>query len=107
MACAVALKAIEIVQRDDYPKQAREKGEYFIKKLREIKNNDIVEIRGKGLLIGVEFNCSAEGYVQALIANGVLAKETRENTIRFAPPIIISYEQLDEAIKRIKKALEK
>lgn len=107
LACAVALKAIEIVQRDDYPKQAREKGEYFIKKLREIKNDDIVEIRGKGLLIGVEFNCSAEDYVQALIANGVLAKETRENTIRFAPPIIISYEQLDEAIKRIKKALEK
>ncbi|MDR1705273.1 MAG: ornithine--oxo-acid transaminase [Clostridiales bacterium] len=106
LACAVSLKALEILERDDYPKQAKEKGEYFIKKLREIKNGDIIEIRGRGLLIGVEFKENAAPYVKKLIENGILAKETHDCTIRFAPPIIITYEQLDDACERIKKALE-
>jgi ornithine--oxo-acid transaminase len=107
LACAVSLKALEILERDDYPKQAKEKGEYFIKKLRGIKNGDIIEIRGRGLLIGVEFKENAAPYVKKLIENGILAKETHDRTIRFAPPIIITYEQLDDACERIKKALEK
>ncbi len=106
LACAVAVKAMEILVRDDYPKQAEEKGNYFIAKLREIKNDNIIEIRGRGLFIGVEFKGSAAGYVKKLIANGVLAKETHENTIRFAPPIVITYEQLDKALEKITKALE-
>ena len=104
LACAVAVKAMEILVRDDYPKQAKEKGDYFIGKLREIKNDDIIDIRGRGLFIGVEFNKPAAGYVKKLIANGVLAKETHENTIRFAPPIVITYEELDKAIEKIKTA---
>ncbi len=106
LACAVAVKAMEILVRDDYPKQAREKGDYFIRKLREIDNNDIIDIRGRGLFVGVEFSIPAAGYVKKLIANGVLAKETHDNTIRFAPPIIITYEQLDTALEEITKALE-
>nr|WP_300092454.1 ornithine--oxo-acid transaminase [Sedimentibacter sp.] len=107
LGAAVSIKALEILQRDDFAKQAEEKGNYFMNKLREIKNDDIVEIRGKGLLIGVEFNVNAAPYVKKLIQNGVLAKETHEKTIRFAPPIIITYEQIDDAIERIKKAFEK
>ena len=107
LACAVAIKAMELLVRDDYPKMAREKGEYFMNKLREIKNPEIIDIRGKGLLIGVEFTVNAAPYVKALIHHGVLAKETHERTIRFAPPIIISYEELDDAIERIKAALTK
>ncbi|MCD8330134.1 MAG: aminotransferase class III-fold pyridoxal phosphate-dependent enzyme, partial [Lachnospiraceae bacterium] len=93
--------------RDNYPKMAEEKGNYFMAKLRGIENPDIKEIRGKGLLIGVEFHVTAEKYVKALIANGVLAKETHEKTIRFAPPITISYEEIDEAMEGIRKALGK
>jgi ornithine--oxo-acid transaminase len=74
--------------------------------LRKIKNDDIIEVRGKGLLIGVEFKIPAQDYVKKLIKNGVLAKETHERTIRFAPPIVITYEQLDDAIAKIKKAFE-
>ncbi|MCD8125758.1 MAG: ornithine--oxo-acid transaminase [Lachnospiraceae bacterium] len=107
LACAVSIKAMEILVRDNYPKMAEEKGNYFMAKLREIKNPDIKEIRGKGLLIGVEFHVTAEKYVKALIANGVLAKETHEKTIRFAPPITISYEEIDEAMEGIRKALGK
>lgn len=106
LACAVAVKAMEILVRDDYAAQAEEKGSYFIEKLREIKNDDIIDIRGRGLLIGVEFKIPAAGYVKKLIANGVLAKETHENTIRFAPPIVITKEELDEAIGRIQTALK-
>ena len=106
LACAVAIKAMEILVRDDYPKQAREKGDYFIRKLREIDNKDIIDIRGRGLFVGVEFSVPAIGYVKKLIANGVLAKETHEKTIRFAPPIVITYEELDEAIEKMKLALK-
>ncbi len=107
LASAVALKAMEILVRDDYPRQAAEKGAYFMDKLRQIRNGDILEVRGRGLLIGVEFKKSAAGYVKKLIENGVLAKETHENTVRFAPPIVITYEQLDRALEKIKKAFEK
>jgi len=106
LACAVAVKAMEILVRDDYAGQAEEKGNYFVEKLREIKNDDIIDIRGRGLLIGVEFKIPAAGYVKKLIANGVLAKETHDNTIRFAPPIMITREELDDAIERIKNALK-
>lgn len=107
LGAAVSIKAMEILERDNYPKQAEEKGNYFMDKLRQIQNDDIVEIRGKGLLIGVEFKMDAAPYVKKLIANGVLAKETHEKTIRFAPPITISYEQIDDAMERIKKAFAK
>ncbi len=107
LGAAVSLKVLEILKRDDFAKQAEEKGEYFMNKLRGINNDDIVEIRGKGLLIGVEFKMNAAPYVKKLIQNGVLAKETHEKTIRFAPPIIITYEQIDDAVERIKKAFAK
>ncbi|MEL7649923.1 MAG: ornithine--oxo-acid transaminase [Sedimentibacter sp.] len=107
LGAAVSLKALEIIQRDNYPEMAEEKGRYFMDKLKEIKNDDIVEIRGRGLLIGVEFSVNAAPYVKKLIENGVLAKETHEKTIRFAPPIPITYEQLDDACEKIKMALAK
>ena len=104
LACAVSIKALEILKRDDYPKMAKEKGEYFMNKLKAIDNDKIIDIRGRGLLIGVEFNCDASAYVKKLIKGGVLAKETHDTTIRFAPPIIITYEQIDEACAAIEKA---
>ncbi len=106
LGAAVSLKAMEILERDNYPKMAEEKGNYFISKLKEIKNAEIAEVRGKGLLVGVEFTVNAAPYIKKLIANGVLAKETHEKTVRFAPPITITYPQLDDAIEKIKKALE-
>lgn len=107
LACAVSCKAMEIMQRDNYAQMAKEKGAYFMSKLKEINNPEILEIRGRGLLIGVEFDHPAAEYVKKLIANGVLAKETHENTIRFAPPLPIPYDQLDDAINKIKTAFEK
>lgn len=107
LACAVAIKAMEILQRDDYQKMAKDKGQYFMEALKKIQNPDIIDIRGRGLFIGVEFNCDATAYVKKLIDKGILAKETHERTIRFAPPVTISYEELDEAWGRINEALKK
>lgn len=107
LACAVALKAMEIVVRDDYVGMARRKGAAFRAALAGIRNDEIVDIRGRGLLIGVEFSVPAAPYVKKLIACGVLAKETHERTIRFAPPVNISDEDLAEAAERIKQALSK
>ena len=106
LACAVAIKAMEILVRDDYPQIAAEKGAYFMERLRQIKNPHIKEIRGKGLLIGMEFDHPAEEYLDKMMAHGVLAKDTHECTIRFAPPLTISYEELDDACDRITQALQ-
>ena len=76
-------------------------------RLKEIKNPDIVEVRGFGLLIGMEFNHSVEELCDELKDVGVLAHDTHETVIRFAPPIIITKDEIDWAIERIKKVIEK
>ena len=105
LACAVGLKAMEIAVRDDYPALAREKGKFLQEAIRSVPNPDIKEIRGRGLLIGVEFRSEAAPYVARLIKNGVLAKETHETTVRFAPPLNMPREQLEDAAERIRRAL--
>ena len=105
LACAVGLKAMEIAVRDDYPALAREKGKFLQEAIRSVPNPDIKEVRGRGLLIGVEFRSEAAPYVARLIGSGVLAKETHETTVRFAPPLNMPSEQLDDAAERIRRAL--
>ena len=105
LACAVGLKAMEIAVRDDYPALAREKGKFLQQAIRSVPNPDIKEVRGRGLLIGVEFRSEAAPYVARLIKNGVLAKETHETTVRFAPPLNMPSEQLEDAAERIRRAL--
>ena len=105
LACAVGLKAMEIAVRDDYPALAREKGKFLQEAIRSVPNPDIKEIRGRGLLIGVEFRSEAAPYVARLIGSGVLAKETHETTVRFAPPLNMPREQLEDAAERIRRAL--
>ena len=105
LACAVGLKAMEIAVRDDYPALAREKGKFLQQAIRSVPNPDIKEVRGRGLLIGVEFRSEAAPYVARLIESGVLAKETHETTVRFAPPLNMPSEQLEDAAERIRRAL--
>ena len=74
-------------------------------KLREIDNPMIKDVRGSGLFIGVELNEPARKYCEQLKEEGLLCKETHDTVIRFAPPLVISQEDLDWAIERIKKVL--
>jgi len=79
-------------------------GEYFLSKLLQTKSPYIKEVRGKGLMIGVELIPEAGGarqYCKALMAQGLLCKETHENIIRFAPPLVITKEEIDWAMERI------
>ncbi len=105
LGCAIAIEAMKVMVEDDYVNMAVEKGQYFMSRLKEIQNPHIVEVRGKGLLIGVAFDHKAEPYCEALKEEGVLAHETHETVIRFAPPLVITKEEIDWAMERIKKVL--
>jgi len=105
LAAAVGIAALEVIIEENLPENARIMGDYFIRNLREIKSPYIKEVRGKGLLIGVELNRPAREFCEKLMKLGVLSKETREYVIRFAPPLIIKKQEIDWALERIKIAL--
>jgi len=108
LACAVAREALNVLKEDKLVENAREQGEYFLGKLARIESEHIVEVRGKGLLIGVELKPSAGGarrFAEELMKEGMLCKETHENVIRFAPPLVINRQDLDWALQRIEKVL--
>ena len=113
LACSAAIASINVVLRDDYPKQAAEKGAYFISKLKALaeKYPQIYkEITGRGLLIGQHFLAPEIGYQVAagLFKRGVLVAGTltSAHTIRIEPPILITYEQIDEVLNRLENTLE-
>lgn len=105
LACAVACEAIDIIIEEKLAEKSQELGTYLIKELSTISSPIIKELRGKGLFIGMELNESARGYCEKLKAEGLLCKETHENVIRFAPPLVITKEELDIAIQIIKKVI--
>lgn len=109
LGSAIAREALRIIVEENLPQRSMELGQYFSEKLRSLNNPYIKEVRGKGLLIGVELTEEAGGarkYCEALEKEGLLCKETHENVIRFAPPLIISKEDLDWAFDKVKKVLE-
>lgn len=106
LACACAIAALEVIEEENLVQRSLEMGEYFMGKLREIKNPLIKEIRGKGLLIGVELNGEARPYCEKLMEKGLLCKDTHEAVIRFAPPLIITKDEIDWALERIKAVLD-
>jgi ornithine--oxo-acid transaminase len=82
-------------------------GAYFIDQLRGLRSNAIREVRGRGLMIAIELDAAAGGarrYCDALRARGVLAKDTRGNTIRISPPLVITKAEIDWALERMKAA---
>ena len=106
LACAVAITALDVLIEEGLIERAATLGDYFLGKLRTIQNPDIVEVRGKGLFIGVEMNRPVRQMCVALKEQGLLCKETHENVIRFAPPLIITRDELNWAFDRIKKVLQ-
>ena len=107
LACAVARTALKVLDEEKLVEQSYEMGEYFMGKLRTIKGKHIKEVRGKGLLIGVELDTAARPYCEELMGLGLLAKETHDRVIRFAPPLVVTKKEIDWAFRRIKKVLRK
>jgi ornithine--oxo-acid transaminase len=105
MACAVSIAALQVLKEEKLAERSQELGSYFLSKLQQIKNPIIKEVRGRGLFIGVELTVPARKYCEQLKEEGLLCKETHDTVIRFAPPLVISDEDLDWAIERIKKVL--
>jgi ornithine--oxo-acid transaminase len=108
LAAAIARAAIRVLQEENLIENAAVQGEYFIEQLAEIPSKHIKEVRGKGLLIGVELKPEAGGarrFCEALKTQGILAKETHMHVIRFAPPLIIDRSTIDWALPKIRDVL--
>ncbi|WP_062512885.1 ornithine--oxo-acid transaminase [Halobacillus sp. KGW1] len=105
LACAVSVASLEVLEEEKLADRSLELGTYMMKELKSIANPKIKEVRGKGLFIGVELTEPARKYCEQLKEKGLLCKETHENVIRFAPPLIIDKKDLDWAIEQIKSVL--
>ncbi|MET3576941.1 ornithine--oxo-acid transaminase [Bhargavaea ullalensis] len=103
MACAVSIAALEVLEDEHLAERAQELGEYFMGELKKIDNKEIKEVRGRGLFIGVELHGEARPYCEQLKELGLLCKETHDTVIRFAPPLIITKEELDWALGKIRE----
>jgi len=109
LACAVARAALKVLVEEKMVDNAAEMGSYFLDGLRQIKNPVIKEIRGKGLMIGMELwpeTGGARHYCHKLKEKGLLCKETHENIIRFAPPLVITKDLVDWALEQIEAVLK-
>lgn len=109
LASAVAMKSLEIHIDDHLAQRSKESGAYFLEGLSKIAEKKTIvpikEVRGKGLLMAIEFESDARHIVELFKDNGVLAKHTHSTTIRFAPPLIITKDQIDWALKIIEDVL--
>ncbi len=106
LGCAVAIAALDVIIDEGLVERSYKLGKKFIDMLKTIDCPEIVDIRGRGLFIGVELNTKARSFCEALKEEGLLCKETHENVIRFAPPLVISEDELQWAFERIKVVLE-
>jgi [amino-group carrier protein]-gamma-(L-lysyl/L-ornithyl)-L-glutamate aminotransferase len=105
LACAAAVAAIDALTAEDLPRRAAETGDYFVRRLREIESARIREIRGLGLMIGVEMKDKAGPVAQALMQHGVLALLAGTTVLRFLPPLVITREQVDRVVESLRQAL--
>jgi len=108
LACAVGKAAVEVILEERLPERALKLGTYFLENLKRLNSARVAEVRGKGLFIGVELKPEAgpaRVYCERLLQLGILAKDTHERVIRFAPPLVIKKEEIDWALERIAQVL--
>ncbi|KAA9019942.1 ornithine--oxo-acid transaminase [Niallia endozanthoxylica] len=106
LACAVSVAAIQVLLDEKLCERSLELGNYFLGELNKISDSKIKEIRGRGLFIGMELTEAARPYCEALKEEGLLCKETHAKVIRFAPPLVITMEQLDGALEKIARVMK-
>ncbi len=101
LGSAVAVAALDVIIEEKLVDRSCELGAYFLNKLQMIQHPLIHDVRGRGLFIGMELTTKARPYCEKMMDLGLLCKETHENTIRFAPPLVITTEEIDMAVDRI------
>lgn len=104
LGCAVAIASMDVFAEEGLEARSLELGEYFLEQLRSIRHPDVKDVRGRGLFIGMELHVPARPYCEKLKDLGLLCKETHESIIRFAPPLIISKPELDQAVEIVRQA---
>lgn len=104
LAAAVAMASLDVIKEENLVERSKELGEYFLNKLKTLKSPVIKEVRGVGLFLAIELHEKARPYCEKLFKeHGILVKETHENIIRVAPPLVITKEEIDFAFDRIEK----
>jgi LysW-gamma-L-lysine/LysW-L-ornithine aminotransferase len=105
LACAAALATLEIIEREKLPERARTLGEYFMGGLRAIKSEKIREVRGLGLMVGIELKEKAGPYVQHLMEKGVIVLLAGATVIRLLPPLVITRVEIDKVLSALSEVL--
>lgn len=108
LACAVARMSLKVLVEEGLIENGAKMGDYFMDELKNLKNPMIKEVRGRGLMIGLEFLPEAGGarqYCEQLKQRGLLCKETHDNIIRFAPPLVITKDTIDWAMEQIQSVI--
>ena len=106
LACAVARAALKVIEEERLAERSAELGNWLLYELRKLRHPHIKEVRGRGLLLGIELMVPARSYCERLKDLGLLCKETHDYVIRLAPPLIISQEDLAWAVGQFRKAFE-
>ncbi|MDD3041369.1 MAG: aspartate aminotransferase family protein [Methanosarcinaceae archaeon] len=104
LASAAALASIRVIREEKLPERAVETGAYFMEKLRNMDRDDVVEVRGKGLMIGVEIAYPCGKFVDYARENGVLVNCTSDSVLRLVPPLVITKEQIDTVVGVLEQA---
>jgi ornithine--oxo-acid transaminase len=107
LGCAVARTALRVLIEEKLVERSAELGAYFLSRLQALRSPVIKEVRGQGMWIGIELKGMARPYCEALKEERILCKETHDHVIRIAPPLIITREEIDWAVERIAKVIEK
>jgi acetylornithine/LysW-gamma-L-lysine aminotransferase len=105
LACAAALATLDVIQKQRLAEKAGTLGTYFMERLKSLKSDKIREVRGLGLMIGIELKEKAGPYVQALMEKGVIVLLAGANVIRLLPPLVITKEEIDQALKALQEVL--
>ena len=105
LACAIARAALRVLVDEKMVENSAVLGKYFLEQLREIASPNVKEIRGLGLWIGLEMTGRARPYCEKLKEEGILCKETHEHVIRFAPPLVITKDEIDWAVAKVRKVI--
>ncbi|OAU94484.1 ornithine--oxo-acid transaminase [Moraxella catarrhalis] len=103
LACAVSITALDVLIEEGLIENSATLGEYFLEELQKINHSSIKQVRGRGLFIGMELNEPARPYCEKLKELGLLCKETHDTVIRFAPPLIITKDEIDLALQKIRQ----
>ncbi|RRA48211.1 ornithine--oxo-acid transaminase [Acidipila sp. EB88] len=105
LACAVARAALQVIVDERLPERSAELGAYALQRLKALRSEHVVDVRGRGLWLGIVLNVPARSFCERLQQRGVLCKETHENVIRLAPPLTISREDLEWGLGEIEAVL--